>query len=181
MVSFLKYIGLLICVFCFSNLLGQNYNAEDQILSQLNYGLANSIGAETMAAVSQYGNDNETHLMQLSSRQYAIIQQVGAENLVQAVQAGNSQLIEIYQNGDLNAIETLLLGNDLSSDINQYGDNNSLQQMLIGNNKHIEVTQVGNDNDLVHMDTGSTFKSYTITQVGTGMNLRVTMGNVNTD
>ena len=178
---FRKYIGFLLWVLIFSNILAQNYDLEDQILSQLNYKSGSTVGAGNRVLVSQFGNENEAYLKQLASRQYAIIQQVGAENLIKAIQSGNSQIIEIYQNGDLNAVESLLKGNNLSSTISQYGANNSLQQIVTANNKSIEVTQVGNANKLDHMDTGSTFKSYTITQVGTGMNLRVKMGNVNAE
>lgn len=180
MLIFRKYIGFLLCVLSFSNILAQNYDTEDQILSQLNYGSVSIVGAENKVAISQYGNENVAFLRQLTSRQFAIIQQVGVENLVKAIQSGNSQIVEIYQNGDLNAIETLLQGNNINSGISQYGENNLLQQVVIGNNKSFEITQVGNDNELAHIDSGSTLNAYTITQVGMGMKMTVKMGNVNT-
>lgn len=46
-----KYLCFALFVFCFGNIVGQNYNVEDQILNQLNYGAVDAINAENVVLV----------------------------------------------------------------------------------------------------------------------------------
>ncbi|MBL4559985.1 MAG: hypothetical protein COC06_02140 [Bacteroidales bacterium] len=79
-----KYLWFALFVFCFGNLLDQNYNIEDQVLNQLNNGVVDAVNAETKVSVIQSGDKNKLILNQFSYKQLAIIQQAGMNLIIKS-------------------------------------------------------------------------------------------------